>query len=122
MRFYLDEHYSDVIAEICRGRGVDVRTTQEAGRKSTRDDAQLLFAAEEGRAVVTENRAHFELWTRRFRERGLPHAGVILVPSSIPSSEFQVIADGIIYVDSLYPDGLPPYAVIWLMRAPEIDA
>jgi hypothetical protein len=48
MRFYLDEHYSDVIAEICRQRIVDTSTTHEARRDGTRDEPQLLFAAEEG--------------------------------------------------------------------------
>jgi hypothetical protein len=78
MRFYLDEHYSTVIADICRRRGVDVRSTHEAERNGAIDDAQLLFAATEGRAVVTENRTDFEYWTERFREQGLPHAGVFL--------------------------------------------
>jgi hypothetical protein len=59
--------------------------------------------------------------TERFRERGLPHAGVVLVPSSIQNDEYRVIAEGLIYLHSLYPDGLPPYTVIWLMRAPVPD-
>ena len=107
-----------MIAERCRRRGVDVRATHEEKRNGAADDAQLLFAAVEGRAVVTENRTDFELWTERFREQGLPHAGVVLVPRSIPSDQVEVITAGIVYVNSLYPDGLPAYGVIWLMRAP----
>ena len=121
MRFYLDEHYATVIAEICRSRGVDVRSTHETGHQGATDEAQLLFAASEGRAVVTENRRDFEQWTARFREQGLPHAGVVLVPSSLAGSDFEGIAAAIVYVDGLYPEGLPPYTVIWLTRAPSSD-
>jgi hypothetical protein len=81
----------------------------------------LLFAAQEGRALVTENRNDFEYWTERVRERGLPHAGVILVPSSIASNQYRVIANGIVYLASLYPEGLPPYAIVCLTRAPDRD-
>ena len=119
MRFYLDEHYSTAIAEICRRRGVDVRSTHEDGRDGSTDQAQLLYAATEHRAIVTENRSDFEHWTERFQAEGLPHAGVILVPSSITSDQFEIIAAGIVHLNGLYPDGLPPNAVIWLMRAPD---
>jgi hypothetical protein len=121
MLYYLDEQYSDVIAEICRRRGVDTITTHEARRDSFLDDAQLLFAGEQGRAMVTANREDFEYWTEQFRVRGLPHAGVVLVPPSIQGNEYSVIAEGLIYLASLYPDGLPPYTVIWLPRVPEAD-
>ncbi|MGH2583816.1 MAG: DUF5615 family PIN-like protein [Dehalococcoidia bacterium] len=119
MRFYLDEHYSTVLAEMCRRRGVDVRSTHEEGCDGATDEAQLLYAATERRAIVTENRSDFEYRTERFQAEGLPHAGVVLVPSSIASDQFEVIAGGIVYLNGLYPDGLPPYTVIWLMRAPE---
>ena len=80
MRFYLDEHYSTVIAELCRVRGVDVRSTHELGRNGAKDEAQLLFAAEHGRCIVTENHADFRYWTTEFQARRLPHAGVPVVP------------------------------------------
>jgi hypothetical protein len=121
MRFYLDEHYSSVIAEICRRDDVDVQSTHEARRNGATDDLQLLFGAESGRAVVTENWAHFERLTRQFEAQGLPHAGVILVPPSLPKHDFAAIARAIIHFNKLYPDGLPPYAVVFLTRAPEDD-
>jgi len=40
MRFYLDEHLSEVIANICRGHGLDVRTTREEGKSGATDDVQ----------------------------------------------------------------------------------
>ena len=119
MRFYLDEHYSSVIAEMCRRLGVDVQSTHEARHNGATDEIQLLFAAESGRAVVTENRTHFERLTRQFEAQGLPHAGVILAPPSLPKQEFAAIARAITHFNGLYPDGLPPYAVVFLARAPD---
>lgn len=119
MHFYLDEHYSSVIAEICRRAGVDVQSTHEAGRNGATDDLQLLFAAGSNRAIVTENRTDFDRLTRRFEREGLPHAGVILAPPSLPKEDFAGIAAALIYFDSLYPEGLPAYAVVFLMRALE---
>ena len=119
MRFYLDEHLSPVIAEICRRHGVDVQATREAGRIGATDDDQLLFAAQEGRCILTENRRDFERLTNAFRERDLPHAGVLLLPRSLPKHDFAGIAAALIHFDTLYPGGLPPYTVVFLPRAPD---
>ena len=121
MRFYLDEHFSKVIAEICQRHGIDVLTTRDAGRNGATDDIQLLFAGEEGRCVVTENRRDFERLTHRFRARGLPHAGVLLLPRSLPKHDFAGIAGALIHFHSLYPEGMPPYTVAFLRRVQSED-
>lgn len=51
-------------------------------------------------------------------ERELPHAGVLIVPPSFEGDEYSAIAEAIIHFDVLYEHGLPPYAVMWLTRAP----
>lgn len=117
MKFYLDEHLSGVIAEICRQHGVDVQTTQKAGNSGATDDVQLLFAGQEGRCIVTENRRDFRMWTDRFQELGLPHAGVLLLPASLPKHDFSGIAAALIHFDAMYPEGLPPYSVVFLPKA-----
>ncbi len=41
LRFYLDEHVPNAIAQGLRRRGVDVLTVQQAGRAGLTDSAQL---------------------------------------------------------------------------------
>ena len=111
MRFYLDEDLSWRIAVIARRLGVDVVSSSEYGRNGLTDEEQLRLAAEDGRCVVTENYPDFSRLTMEFQDRGLPHAGVALVPRSLPRNDFAGIAEAIAYFDTLYPEGLAPYTV-----------
>jgi len=61
-----------------RGRGVDVATTSEAGLAETSDQAQLIWAMEPGRTVLTYNAADFCRLHKRFIEEGRHHAGIIV--------------------------------------------
>lgn len=56
---YLDEDVKVAIAEQLVARSVTTRTTQDEGRKGTRDHAQLWFAAQRGWTFVTNNRRDF---------------------------------------------------------------
>ena len=114
MRFYLDEDHSDVIAAIARRGGLDITCSHEAARNSWTDPRQLRQAGEEGRCVVTRNYSDFAKLTREFREQGLPHAGVVFVPDSLPSNHFAAIAAAIARFDEQHPDGVPPYSTWWL--------
>jgi predicted nuclease of predicted toxin-antitoxin system len=118
MRFYLDEMFSPRIAAIARARGSDVTSSHESGQDSSTDDVQLLFAAQEGRCVVTRNYDHFIQETLRAAENGDPHAEVLLVPNSLLGENFATIAAAIVHFDHLHPDGLPPYTIMWLSPAP----
>jgi hypothetical protein len=118
MRFYLDEMFSPRIAAIARAQGSDVTSSHESGQDSTTDDVQLHFAAQEGRCVVTRNYDHFIEETLRGAENGDPHAGVLLVPKSLPGGNFAAIAAAIVHFDHLHPNGLPPYTIVWLSPAP----
>jgi hypothetical protein len=114
MLFFLDEDHSDIIAVIARRRGVDVISSHECGRNGLTDEQQLLHAAAEGRAVISRNYDDFNRLSRRFLERGLPHAGVVLVPRSMPNRHYSAIAAAIVRFDALHPDGIPPYGLMWL--------
>ncbi len=116
MRFYLDEDLSDRIAAVARGLGADVLSSHECGRDGLDDAAQLLQAAGEGRCLVTRNRGDFVGLSVRFFERGCPHAGVMLVASSLPGDDFAAIAQALVDYDRLHPAGLAAYVVDFLHR------
>jgi hypothetical protein len=56
LRYYFDEHMKPAIARQLRKRGIDVLTTQEAGRanQGIDDPDQLAFATSLGRVLVTQ--------------------------------------------------------------------
>ena len=117
MRFYLDEDLSDQIAIIARSLGLDVLSSHECGRDGLDDEAQLLAAAEDGRCLVTRNRADFVAWTVRFFEQESPHSGVLLLPESLPPDQFAAIAHALVEYERRHPEGLPPYTVDFLRPA-----
>jgi predicted nuclease of predicted toxin-antitoxin system len=76
MRLYADEQYPYPVVKCLRELGHDVLTVQEAGKANQRipDDEVLIFAAENGRAVVTQNRKDF-IQLHRIQPN---HAGIIV--------------------------------------------
>lgn len=115
MRFYLDEDQSDIVAIIARERGSDVTCSHEDGRGGTPDDAQLEYAAVQGRAIVTRNYPDFDRLTLEFQRQGRPHAGVLFVPPSMRNRDFRAIAAAIVRYDREHPDGMPPYMIDYLV-------
>jgi hypothetical protein len=72
IRFYLDEHVPFAIAEGVRRRGGDALTVHEAGLRGATDEAQLTFATNTGRVVVTQDTDFLSL-----HATGLAHAGIV---------------------------------------------
>src|SRR5579884_1553289 len=103
VRFYLDEDLSPIIAALARRYGIDIVSSHELGRNGTTDEEQLRYAAQEGRAIVTENRGHFIALTFAFQEKRQPHAGVLLVPKTLPNDHFAAIAAAIMQYDRDHP-------------------
>jgi hypothetical protein len=54
---------------------------------------ELDFA--ESRVLVTANMSDFEPLLRKWAEEGRSHAGVVLMPSSVPNEAFGVLIRGI---------------------------
>lgn len=115
MRYYLDEDQPFKAAPICRARGLDVVATEERGRKGASDASQLELAASEGRVLVTRNRGDFERLTRQFMGAGLPHGGVLVVPRSLSQNNLAGLAEAILMYDREHPEGMPPYAIDYLV-------
>ena len=76
LRYYFDEHMHPDIAKQLRKRGIDVLTTQAAGRANQKvDDAdQLTYATSLGRTLVTEEKREFPTLHQK-----LQHAGIIIL-------------------------------------------
>ena len=83
---YFDEDISNEIVENLRQRGFDVLCARDAQRLSLADEAQLVFAVAQERAIVTHNRHDFERLHQRYLEQKLPHWGIIIAKRRRDSS------------------------------------
>ncbi len=111
MKLYLDEDISPKVSVILRKKGVDAVSAHEADMLESSDEEQLSFAASEGRAMVTRNRDDFISLTVKFFEDLKQHEGLIIVPYSIPGSEFSRLADMLAKIAIENPRGLQPYTI-----------
>ncbi len=75
IRFHLDENVPNAVAEGLRRRGVDITTTEDAGLKHHSDQAQLAYAYQTGRVLITHDR-HF----LAMHEMGYQHCGIAYCP------------------------------------------
>jgi len=78
IHLYFDEDVSVGIVDNLRTRGFDVLSSRAADALGKSDDDQMLYAVSQKRAIVTHNRADFELQHTKFLEQGLKHYGVII--------------------------------------------
>jgi len=92
MQFLLDEDLHPGTAEIGRGLGLDVVSVHEIGRRGFSDEEQLRFATLDQRVLVTRNRNDFIRLTVSFFQTGELHAGILIVPQSLPNHRPERIA------------------------------
>ena len=85
MGFLLDEDVNPAVAEIARGLGLDVLSVHEIDRRGLQDEDQLRFSASQQRTFVTRNRDDFLRLTLIFFQTQEPHAGLLIVPRSLPN-------------------------------------
>lgn len=77
--FLLDEDVSYRVAVGLRTRDINAVSVHEIGRADLEiaDEEQLVFAAAQGRVLVTYNRRDYQELDARWRERGKAHFGII---------------------------------------------
>ncbi|HEX4963132.1 MAG TPA: DUF5615 family PIN-like protein [Thermoanaerobaculia bacterium] len=92
MRFLLDEDVNPTIAEIGYRLGLDVVSIHSLGRQGISDEEQLRFSASQQRIFVTRNRDDFLFINLVFFQTGEPHAGLLIVPHSLPNNRPERIA------------------------------
>lgn len=108
--------FPPVIARAARARGIDILSSHECSRNGLSDDAQLAWAADEGRCVITENYSDFMRLASEYQDRDAGHAGIVLVSRSMSHTVGPLVA-AVVRFDALYPDGLPPHTILWLNPA-----
>ena len=75
LRFHLDENINPVVAHALRSRGVDITTSHEAGLLGQGDDAQLAYAIQQGRVLVTFDSDFFRLGQGSALHPGIVYCG-----------------------------------------------
>lgn len=121
MRFYLDEDQSPNIAQAAEARHHrDVVASHDFGMDGATDEEQLLYAGRPRRCIVTKNGDDFIALTDSFSAEGLPHAGVLIVPRSMPNHAYVRIARAIAWYHERDPDGVPSYFVSYLHDHPDM--
>jgi len=116
VKLYLDEDISPKVSEILRKKRMDAVSAHETGMLEASDDEQLAFAAAEGRAMVTRNRDDFITLTVQFFNDLKPHRGLIIVPHTIPGSEFSKLAALLMKYSKDHPQGLESYSIEFLPK------
>ena len=114
MKYYLDEDISPKIAELLRKQKVDCTSAHEVGMVQAPDLAQLEYAANEERRLVTKNRDDFIRLTVQFFNSQLPHHGVLIIPHSYPGDRFSLIAEALEMYARRHPGGMMPYTIDFL--------
>jgi predicted nuclease of predicted toxin-antitoxin system len=71
IRYHLDEHCPNALAEGLRRRGINVTTTAEAGLQAASDEEHVAFALREGRVIFTQDEDFLAI-----NAAGVPHAGI----------------------------------------------
>lgn len=81
-----------MVAETARGLGVEAASVHEIGRRGLSDREQLELAARDGRTFVNRNRDDFIRLTIEAFQTGAAHAGVLIVPRSLPNHRPERLA------------------------------
>ena len=79
IKFYTDEHVARSVVTGLRRRGVDVLTVSEAAMRGAADREHLLFAADQGRVIFTQDDDFL-----RLHAQGISHSGIAYVHQRTP--------------------------------------
>jgi len=90
-RFLLDEGLPPSIVRHADNSDLDVVSVYDLRRAGLTDWAQMELAAADGRVLVTRNRLDTLLSTAESFRLNQPHAGVLVVPWSLPNDRPQAI-------------------------------
>lgn len=92
IRFYLDQHVPDAVAQGLRRRGVDVLTAQEIGRCGLPDLEQLQLAQVDNRVLVTFDDDFLSIVAG-----GVEHAGIAFCTAAKYSVGELISVLGVLY-------------------------
>ncbi len=89
---YLDECIDRPVLGALRQQGFDVLTALEAGRGQDPDEAQLVYATEQSRVLLTYNRVDFRRLHAAFVRARRSHGGIVMIPQASPLHRRQLRA------------------------------
>jgi predicted nuclease of predicted toxin-antitoxin system len=118
MRFYLDADLSWRIARTAQDLGIDAISANEVDMRTAADRAQLGYATEQGRCIVTRNRDDFIELDGIYRAENVEHAGILIVADSLLTRDFGAVARALAHYASLYPEPFITGLVDYLHPAP----
>jgi predicted nuclease of predicted toxin-antitoxin system len=117
VKLLLDEQISGKVADRLRQRGHDVlAVTAEPSLRGLADPDLFELAQRQGRAVVTYNRADFEVLIREYAGAERPHHGLVVVhPIRFPNRELARLTKALgLLLEQPDPGGS---FLIWLQAA-----
>jgi len=114
LKYYLDEDLSPKIAEILNKRRIDAISAHDVGMTQASDLEQLEYASSKGRCLVTRNRNDFIRLTVQFFNDHRPHAGILIIPHSLPCDNFSLISKAAIKYDTRSSSDINPYGIDFL--------
>ena len=85
---YLDEDVDVLVAKLMNAYGFDALTTRDAGQLGSSDEEQLAYAVNQGKALLTHNRADFEALSQEYIIVGREHYGIIL---AVRRSPYEIV-------------------------------
>jgi hypothetical protein len=80
IKLLLDEDVWVGLSIALRQAGYDTISVNEVGRKGLSDEAQMIFAIAEGRAILTHNIQDFAPLAATYFEQSVSHPGIIVAP------------------------------------------
>lgn len=116
MKYYLDEDISPKIAEILKKHQIDAVSAHDVGMTQASDMEQLEYASSKGRCLVTRNRNDFIRLTVQFFNDHRPHAGILIIPHTLPCDNFSLIARAVIKYDSAHSGNIKSYGIDFLKQ------
>lgn len=78
VEIYVDEDVDVLVAGLLSAYGFVAITARDAGQLQKSDAEQLAYAASQGKALLTHNRADFEALAQAYAAVGKAHYGIIL--------------------------------------------
>jgi hypothetical protein len=103
LALHLDEDIDRRLVPPLRSDGYDILTVEAAGQQLS-DLEQLRFATAQGRLLVSHNQVHFRRLHRQLMAEGQEHAGIVLLPQTVPLSRLIARARLLMEWVATFPD------------------
>jgi predicted nuclease of predicted toxin-antitoxin system len=98
MKFYADVHISKKAVEQLKQKGVDIIHCDDADMADAKDLDHLVFAAAEGRIIVTCDVGFIAQWHWAWIAEGKEHSGILYLRAEDECKDIGTIVKGVLKV------------------------